>query len=314
MNAATPIQQLPDLFGCRIFMKRDDLLPFSFGGNKVRIAEVFFEDMERKGLNCMVGYGNARSNLSRALSAMAQERGVPCYIVSPDDEDGSRTETFNSRLVRASGAVICPCPKTKVRETVEAVLARCRAEGLRPYYIYGNSDGRGSEAVPVSAYVKAAAEIAAQEKEEGVSFDRIYLASGTGMTQAGLMVGAALCGRPWKITGISIARDAACCREVIRDRVRAYCRENGLEGLPVPDPVVTDEYLLGGYGAFDESVAQTILTTYRRHGIPLDPTYSGKAFRGLCGELEKDALPGGTVLFLHTGGGPLFFDFIQNIP
>ena len=222
MDAFTPIQKLPDLYGSRLFMKREDLLPFSFGGNKVRIAEAFFADMERKGANCMVGYGNARSNLSRALSAMARAKSVPCHIISPDDEDGSRTETFNSRLVKACGAVLTPCPKDRVRETVEAVLARCREAGLEPYYIYGNAEGKGNEAVPAAAYVQAAEEIAAQEKQLGLSFDRIYLASGTGMTQAGLMIGAALLGRPWTVTGISIARPAGRCREVIQKRIEAY--------------------------------------------------------------------------------------------
>ena len=30
------------------FIKRDDLLPFSFGGNKVRIAEQYFRDMKKR--------------------------------------------------------------------------------------------------------------------------------------------------------------------------------------------------------------------------------------------------------------------------
>ena len=31
--------------GNELYIKRDDLLPFSMGGNKVRIAEAFFQDM-----------------------------------------------------------------------------------------------------------------------------------------------------------------------------------------------------------------------------------------------------------------------------
>ncbi|MBO4872916.1 MAG: pyridoxal-phosphate dependent enzyme [Lachnospiraceae bacterium] len=312
MNEMTPIQALPDINGCHVFIKREDLLPFSFGGNKVRIAEAFFDDMERKGGSCMVGYGNARSNLSRALSAMARARNVPCRIISPDDEDGSRTETFNSRLVRAAGAGIASCPKTRVKETVEAVLAECRAEGLVPYYIYGDSDGRGNEAVPSEAYVKTAAEIAAQEKGLGLKFDRIYLALGTGMTQAGLMLGAALLERSWEIIGISIARPADRCRTVLRERMEAYLREKGLPVQCLPEPLVRDAYLLGGYGKWNEAVAETIREMYGGFGIPLDPTYSGKAFWGMRQDLEQDAPPGGNILFLHTGGGPLFFDFLQS--
>ena len=310
MTITTPLQRLPDLGGSHVFMKREDLLPMSFGGNKVRIAEEYFADMEKQGCDCMVGYGNARSNLCRILAAMAAEKQVPCCIISPDDEDGSRRETFNSRLVKLCGAEIVSCPKTKVRETVEAVLHDCRRRGRKPYYIYGNSEGKGNEAVPAAAYVKVAAEIAAQEEALGISFHRIYHASATGMTQAGLILGAQELGRSWEILGISIARSAAQCKEVIRQRMEAYQREYGAQIQALPDPLVTDAYILQGYGTWNEAIASTIRDMYVHHGIPLDPTYTGKAYWGMGEELKKSPLPGGNVLFLHTGGGPLFFDFI----
>ena len=312
MLDVTPVQTLPDAFGSHVFMKREDLLPFSFGGNKLRIAQEFFADMEKQGCDCMIGYGNARSNLCRVLAAMAQAKNVPCYIISPDDEDGSRTETFNSRLVRTCGARLVPCQKTQVKETVETVLAACRDQGMKPYYIYGNSEGKGNEAVPAEAYVKAAAQIAEQEEELGISFDRIYLASGTGMTQAGLLIGTAKCSRPWEIIGISIARPAERCAAVVRERIRAYFEKNGGSDLLVPPVRVKDDYLLEGYGKWNKAVSDVIYDTYRRFGIPLDPTYSGKAFWGMMQELEKNPAPGKNILFLHTGGGPLFFDFIQR--
>ena len=55
----TPVQYLGKLPGGQdIFMKRDDLLGFSFGGNKCRIAVAFLEDMEQKGGDLMVSYGS----------------------------------------------------------------------------------------------------------------------------------------------------------------------------------------------------------------------------------------------------------------
>ena len=305
-----PLLRLPDINGCHVFIKREDLLPFSFGGNKVRIAEEYFADMERQNCDCMVGYGNARSNLCRILAAMAAQKHVFCCIISPDDEDGNRTETFNSHLVKLCGAEIVSCPKTKVRETVETVLNDLRRRGKRPYYIYGNSDGKGNEAVPVAAYVKVAAEIAAQEESLGISFDRIYHASGTGMTQAGLILGALEQKRNWEIVGISVARSAEQCIDVICQRMDAYRKEYAFHTEKLPDPLVTDAYLVGGYGKWNEKIASIIRDMYIHEGIPLDPTYTGKAFWGMTEELKRSPLPGGNVLFLHTGGGPLFFDFI----
>ena len=67
MQIKTPVIQIPDEKNS-IYIKREDLFPFSFGGNKVRIALEFINDMKKQGKDCIVGYGNARSNLSRALA------------------------------------------------------------------------------------------------------------------------------------------------------------------------------------------------------------------------------------------------------
>ena len=63
----TPIQRLdfPNERNVRLYCKREDLLPFSLGGNKVRIGRAFFKDMMEKGKDCMIVYGNSRSNLCR---------------------------------------------------------------------------------------------------------------------------------------------------------------------------------------------------------------------------------------------------------
>ena len=46
MQIKTPVIQIPDEKNS-IYVKRDDLLPFSFGGNKVRIALEFINDMKK---------------------------------------------------------------------------------------------------------------------------------------------------------------------------------------------------------------------------------------------------------------------------
>ena len=96
LQIKTPIIQISDKNN-NIYVKRDDLLPFSFGGNKVRIALEFIKDMKRQGKDCIVGYGNARSNLSRALANLCYKFRIPCHIISPADEDGIRINTIIAR-------------------------------------------------------------------------------------------------------------------------------------------------------------------------------------------------------------------------
>ena len=57
---------------------------------------------------------------------------------------------------------------------------------------------------------------------------------------------------------------------------------------------------------------ETIRKVMKLDGIPMDATYVGKAFRGMCRYLEENDITGENVLFIHTGGTPLFFDFLDR--
>ncbi len=290
-----------------IYMKRDDLLPFSFGGNKLRIAQEFFEDMHSQGKRCIIGYGNVRSNLCRVIANMSYSVNGEgfCHIITALDENESNLETFNSMIVEGCKAKIHYCSKTNVAETVNAVIEECRSAGEEPYYIYGDVSGHGNEAVPVRAYAKAYSEI-----ETG--FDYIFLATGTGMTQAGLLAGKIENGGKEQIVGISVARDKDKVREVISKDLAAYFSDTSVQ-VDDKDIIVSDDYLCGGYGRASYEVNKTIKEMMLKNGVPLDPTYTGKAFYGMLDYIRKNNICGKKILFIHTGGAPLFFDNAKDV-
>lgn len=300
----TLIQEVPNETGNRLFIKREDLIPYSFGGNKVRIAEKYIADMRKQGKNCMVAYGNARSNLCRIISNRCATENVPCHIISPSDDDGTRGATNNQRLVLGCGAVIHECDKQNVSGMVEEVMQECKTRGLLPYYIYGNKYGEGNEAVPVDAYFEVYHQIVEEEK-----FDFIFLPVGTGMTLAGLLAGSFLHHGTENIVGISVARPRALATEKTTRYLQAYIgnKDNYDEMI-----TIIDDYLCGGYGRYHEGIINTIWDVYRRYGMPLDPVYTGKAFWGMLDYVEKNRIRGAKILFLHTGGSPLFFDLIAG--
>ena len=311
-NYKSPIYFIETLGNAKLYIKREDLLPFSFGGNKMRIAQEYFADMESKGKNCMVGYGNARSNMCRVLANMAYVKKIPCHIISPADDDGTRKETANSAIVKSCGATIHPCLKTGVSTVVREVLENCKNDGLNPYYIYGDEYGKGNEAVPVRAYAKVYDEIKEQSQAMGFSFDYIFLATGTGMTQAGLVAGRQLRHGKEKIIGISVGRNRAKEIKVLEEFFNAYVQEQGGTSNEIGQLDILDEYLCGGYGQYDTRIARSIGFAMKNFGFSLDPTYTGKAFWGMLDYMQKCTLSG-NVLFIHTGGTPLFFDNVREL-
>ena len=74
----------------------------------------------------------------------------------------------------------------------------------------------------------------------------------------------------------------------------------------------TDEYINGGYGKSNEKIQTVIRENMIKYGIPMDETYVGKAFWGMKEWMQKEGIRGKNVLFIHTGGTPLFFDFLRR--
>lgn len=307
---ATPIHELHDMVqGNHLYMKREDLIPFSFGGNKARKARLFYADMLQVKPDIVVTYGSGSSNHCRIIANMASAMGIACHIISPKEH---YEETMNSRMTGIFGAVIETCPVEQVSKTIDDCLERLRGEGRRPYFIQGGGHGN----LGTAAYVEAYEEILNYEQETGTAFDYIFFASGTGTTQAGLVCGQLLARRDdrQKIVGISIARTQERGYAVIHDSIRDYFEQKE-SNLPIDFEdrlIFTDAYRKDGYGQYDEEIKAVIGQVLRQEGIPMDTTYVGKAFCGMKSYIRDQGIQDSNILFIHTGGTPLFFDRMQQ--
>ena len=140
-------------------------------------------------------------------------------IHNVDDADPEK-ESSNARLIRASGVREYRCHKADIAAVVQRAMKDFEKAGRRPYYIYGNIYGEGNAAVPMKAYAAVYREILDQEREMGVHFDYIFLASSTNTTQSGLLAGHLEAGDERRIVGISVTRKAKRAVEVIRKNLR----------------------------------------------------------------------------------------------
>lgn len=302
MNYKSPLYFLMEYNNNQIYIKREDLLPFSFGGNKLRICDCFFEDMQAQGANHIIGYGPPTSNLCRVLANRAKSLHTPCTIVCASNTEPEPCN--NAKMVAWFGANIVYCNKQNVAQTIERVHQNIVAQGQKPYYIYGDFTGQGNESAAARAYATAYVEIAEQIKEMGIQIDSIYHASATGMTQGGLLAGKYLHGGKEKIVGISVART----KEQALPHIAKYA--NSLAKVLLEEICFLDQYRLQ-YGQYNQEIANTIGDVLAKHGIALDSTYTGKAFWGMLCELQK--VQNKKILFIHTGGSPLFFDNLQEV-
>ncbi|MBR4618649.1 MAG: pyridoxal-phosphate dependent enzyme [Bacilli bacterium] len=293
-----------------LYIKRDDLIPISFGGNKARKAINFFHEIDNGNYDCVVTYGSSSSNHCRIVSNMCASRNIKCYIISP--KEASET-TFNKKMMELFEATIIEVPVDSVHDTIENKLKELKKSGLKPYFIPGGGHGN----LGTKAYIDCYDEIIEYEKTNNIRFDYIFFASGTGTTHAGLVCGQYLNhDYDKKIVGISIARKNPRGKSVVLESIYEYLNslnikydKDKIEDLTIFD----DSYTGDGYGKENEKIISVIKDSMIKYGIPLDSTYTGKAFYGMQEYLIKKNIKSKNILFIHTGGTPLFFNDLERM-
>ena len=296
LQLPTPIEPLVTDNRNQYYIKRDDLTGFALGGNKARKLEYYLADALAQKADTLVTYGSENSNHCRVVAAAAARYGLDCLIIC---STGYKPEyAGNTIMIELLGAEFVSCSVDEVSATVDAVMDKLKADGKTPYYIWGGGHG----ILGTHAYVECYNEL-----KEG-AFDYIFLSSGTGTTQAGLVSGKLLANGREQIVGLSIARKNPYGRQIIWEAVKSYMAFAGhQEPVPLEEIEFCDNYIFGGYAQGDEGVTADIAQMLKDNSIVTDPVYTGKAYSAMKRYIEKHQIAEKRILFLHTGGLPIFF-------
>ena len=300
--------------GCpRIFIKRDDLTGLALGGNKARKLEFLMADALASGADVIVSSGATQSNHARMTAAAARAAGLECVLVLSARQSEPPLQG-NLLLDRLFGATIHfiqanPDPRFAVAsddvQKVDEIVEELTRSGRRPYVIPIG----GSSPIGAMGYVAGTRELQQQIETAGIRVDRVYYASGSRGTQAGLELGARAFGVEYRLHGIAVSAGE---NEKQRRAARLVNDAASLLGLPIrvdPEELVTDQRFIGeGYGIPGAECLEAIRLLARTEAILLDPCYTGKGMAGLIHDVRAGAIaPGETVVFLHTGGAPALF-------
>ena len=280
---------------------RDDIFPFIGGGSKARKAVAYEQFLKENGYNAVVTCGGIQSNHNRAMALMCARNGWKCHLCIQGTEERFYAEKGNALLNRLSGAI---CEIIKPEDTAVAMdraMEQLKKEGYNPYYVIGG----GHNLPGGTCFVDAIIELKRQCLQIGYKPDYIFLASGTGSTQAGIIVGLDIVG--WsdvKCMGISVARQKERGSQVIAEFANMLAKHYGLEKNYDDHSILFNtDYLCGGYEKYSEEMEQFLLDATKKTGLVFDTTYSGKAFYGMKDLIKKTPdMQGKNILFWHTGG------------
>lgn len=326
----TPVYLMENLTnefkGPKIFVKRDDLTGLAFGGNKSRKLEFILAEAKEKGFKTVITWGSLQSNWCLQLAAAAVKIGLRPVLVLFKNYNYPFTYDGNVFLEKLLGAeiIVKESPvkgKSLDQELAFKVLRELVGENRQkwpdPYLVsVGGSATGGHLDKPLGAlaYFSAMLELAGQLGPENMP-DYIVVATGSGATQAGLLVGARALGLKTRVLGICVSDRKEDFYPAVEKISGELIDLLGLEvSLSGDDIILLDEYLGPGYGVVTREISFAVQHIFQKEGLVLDPVYTGKAMVGLLDLLRKKYFSAeDRVLFFHTGGTPALFAFRDQI-
>lgn len=302
VTAPTPVEPMPGLSrslgaGRSLFIKRDDAIPFGFGGNKVRKLALVAARAVADGADTLITAGGAQSNHARVTAAAAARLGLRAVLVA----NGKAPEppTANALLDHLLGAEVVYVPSREDRSPMMSQVAeRLRHEGRRPYTIpIGASTPLGA-----LGFVLAVAELVDQIGAPDV----IVHSTSSGGTQAGIVAGCRLLALPTRVIGISADDSAASLQSQVSAIISGIAELLDLDPMSLAGGTaieVDDGFVGDGYGIPTSESREALQLAARSEAIFLDPTYTAKAMAGLIAYVRlRKFNENQKVLFWHTGG------------
>ena len=289
--------------GHRLWLKRDDLTGCALSGNKVRKLEFITAHAIDHGYDTLITCGGLQSNHCRATALAGAQLGLQTHLLLRGNELPAAERDGNLLLDYMAGARVSCYPLKQYIAEIDQLFEQWQehyaSQGRKALPIpTGGSDGIGAW-----GYIAACEELAADFQSAAIEQAHIVCATGSGGTQTGLTVGAAVHGLAATVWGVNVCDD----EEYFQQKVAADARDwrQRYPDTPeiTPHTRVLDGYVGQGYGIASPAVFELINDMARLEGVILDPVYTGKAFAGMLAELQAGRFEGcRDIVFIHTGG------------
>jgi len=299
------MEALGDAYGFpELYIKRDDICHRVYGGNKVRKLEYVLADAKARGAGLLITMGASGSNQVLATGIHGGEQGFEVMGMMFDQPNAEYVR--KNLLLDHYFSVDIKFASNIAGEMVSLGwnYVKARIAGRKPYVVpAGASSPLGN-----LGFVNAVYELRSQV-DEGVipEPDYIVVAAGSLGTTAGLDLGCRLLDMKTRVVGVAVAMPWLVSKFRMARMVRhinAYMRRHD-QGVPKVDVgqedlILPSDYIGKEYAYFTEPGYKMVMNMKDLEGIPIDPTYTGKALSGGLDWLKKQGENEKTILFWNT--------------
>ncbi|GAA3959638.1 1-aminocyclopropane-1-carboxylate deaminase/D-cysteine desulfhydrase [Hymenobacter antarcticus] len=273
--------------GVRLLLWRDDLANPDLPGNKARKLKYNLVAARQQGHHTLLTFGGAYSNHIAAVATAGRLFGLKTIGLIRGDVPTVGTP-LNPTLAQAvaDGMALHYLDRTAYRRRAEPGFLAAQLAQFGPAYVLPEG-GTNALALPGCAELVA-------EVRQHVEFDVLAVAVGSGGTLAGLLTG--LAGRQHAV-GVAALKNGG----FLRAEVDALTRQ--ATGEIFSNYSLQTGYHGGGYAKYSVELLAFIEQFRTRHGVLLDPIYTGKLLLGVLDMIENGYFQrGSTVVAIHTGG------------
>ena len=283
-----------------LWIKHDEQTGQRYGGNKVRKLEYLFGRLLHRECRQVATFGAVGSNHALATALYARSLGLqPVCLLSHQTRTPLAKRALQAHLQNHSRIIAYGGSYADRLGLLRAALWNQRA-GVIPM---GGSSWLGSV-----GFVAAGLELADQVAAGTMPVpDRIYLASGTMGTAAGLALGIALAGLDTTLHAVQVSHTSIANERVLRRLIeKSAAMLHRLDrSFPADLAMRVRCVLRGGYfePGYARSNAKTDAALHIAKtdlGLELEPTYTGKALAALIDDWPAIARNGENVVFWNT--------------
>jgi len=281
----TPLMQIidPELSARRIelWIKRDDLIHPVISGNKWRKLKYILNHALHLGADCIISMGGAYSNHLHALAFAGKLLDIKTIAYVRGEEPNRPNPALTD--LRDWGMELRFISRSEYRR-LRDYKSHDSLPGLRPGE-YWLPEG-GATALALKGVGESVAEI-------DLNYDVLAVACGTGTTLAGLIAHAPSSSR---ILGVAALKNAGFLVYDIQQLLREQALSHDNWQLAL-------DYHFGGFAKTTPALLEFIREFQDRHGVPLEPVYTGKLLLAIYDLIRRGHFKAGQrIVVLHTGG------------
>ena len=283
-----------------ISLKHDNLTGDLYGGNKVRKLEYLLKHAAEKRRKRIATFGSAGSNHALATALYSRKLGFDCTcFLSHQAKTPMAPATLNMHVRNGTDLV-------RYGGSYAKRIATLR-ENLWGKNVWIVPMG-GSSWLGAVGFVNAALELSDQVASGVIPApDRLYVATGTMGTAAGLAIGLALGGLPTEVQAVRVSDPWLMNQESLHRLIAKTVLMLHRTDAKIPADlasrvkiVVRDDFFAGGYAKTNQATDSAVRFGRDQLDIKLETTYTGKAMAALLDDLGDANFADKKFLFWNT--------------